>query len=97
ATPPPPPPPPPPPAPAAPAPSPAPRQRKLTYAEQLELAALPEKIEALEAEQSAIHQRLNDTSLYSNPMLLTEITDRLSALESELAEAYARWEGLEGG
>ena len=41
--------------------------RKLSYKEQRELEALPEKIEALEAEQARLHAATSDPKFYQQP------------------------------
>ena len=70
--------------------------RKLTYKDQRELDALPQRIEGLEKERDHIYASLaNPASFASNPEGLKEINARLQALEGELAQAYARWEELE--
>ena len=75
--------------------SPESRPRKLSFKEQRELDALPERIDALEAEQTALAARLADPALYqSAPQEVTGIRDRLAAIESELGVALARWEAL---
>jgi ATP-binding cassette subfamily F protein uup len=85
--------------------TPAPRRRPsivkkprqgLTYLEQRELDACPERIEALEAEQARLHARLEDPDLCRrDPAAFQTIMERLTALETELPAAYARWEELE--
>jgi ABC transport system ATP-binding/permease protein len=68
----------------------------LTYLEQRELDACPERIEALEAEQARLHARLEDPELCRrDPAAFQMIMERLTALETELPKAYARWEELE--
>ena len=67
----------------------------LTYAERLELEALPAKLEELEASQSRLHEQLADPSVYADPEKLTRVTAELAALDAELQAAYARWEDLE--
>ncbi|RMG33216.1 MAG: ATP-binding cassette domain-containing protein [Gammaproteobacteria bacterium] len=71
--------------------------RKLGYKEQRELAALPGRIEALEAEITEIQTLLADPTVYEQrgPDGLAALGDRLRQLESELEQAYARWEELE--
>ena len=70
--------------------------RKLSFKEERELAALPEKIATLEAEQAALHVRLADPEFYRNAVAeFTGINDRLAALEEELKGVYSRWEELE--
>jgi ATP-binding cassette subfamily F protein uup len=70
--------------------------RKLTFKEERELETLPEKIAALEAEQAALHNRLADPEFYKTAGAeITNVNDRLAALETELLVVYERWEGLE--
>jgi ABC transport system ATP-binding/permease protein len=69
---------------------------KLSYKETQELSALPEKIEALEKEQAAIHQRLADPELYrSQADQIRKLQARSEAIDGELTELLARWETLE--
>jgi ABC transport system ATP-binding/permease protein len=78
-------------------PSPVKKPRQgLTYLEQRELDAFPERIEALEAEQARLHAQLEDPDLFRrDPAAFQTIMERLTALETELPTAYARWEELE--
>ncbi len=74
-----------------------PARRKLSYKDQRELDALPQRIEALEEEQAELHTRLADPAFYQEAgEAVAEVNSRLKALEAELEEAYARWEALEG-
>jgi ATPase components of ABC transporters with duplicated ATPase domains len=69
---------------------------KMSYKEQRELETLPQRIEALEAEQQALHQTMSDPDFYQqDKAAVTAMQDRLAALEDELAAAYERWEMLE--
>ena len=78
-----------------PAPAKRPRQ-SLTYPEQRELETCPERIEALEAEQALLHAQLEDPDLFRrDPAAFQTIMARLTALETALPAAYARWEELE--
>jgi ATP-binding cassette subfamily F protein uup len=72
-----------------------PKSRKLSYKDQRELEQLPARIEALEAEQAALHARLSDPALYQQEGGIAAAGARLQEVETELAEAYARWEALE--
>ena len=73
------------------------RPRKLTWKEGQELAALPARIEELEAEQAALHARLADPALYREAGgEVPALQARLAELEAGLAAVYARWEELEG-
>ncbi|MFM6991218.1 MAG: ATP-binding cassette domain-containing protein [Rhodoferax sp.] len=82
-------------APLAPAAAAPVKTRKLSFKEQRELDGLPEKIAALEAEQSAINAELADGTLYArdNARAL-QLASRNSAIEEELLHALERWELL---
>ncbi|HET6324999.1 MAG TPA: ATP-binding cassette domain-containing protein [Planctomycetaceae bacterium] len=70
--------------------------RKLTYKEQRELEELPQRIEALEAEQVQLHQKLAEPNFYRQAgSEITKVTGRLQELEAELQTAYARWGDLD--
>ncbi|OGR33066.1 MAG: ABC transporter ATP-binding protein [Desulfuromonadales bacterium GWC2_61_20] len=72
------------------------KARKLSFKEERELEALPEKIAALEAEQEALHAQLADPAFYKSAGAETvRLNARLAELEGELTAAYARWEELE--
>jgi ATP-binding cassette subfamily F protein uup len=83
------------PAPPAAAPRRADKPRKLTYKEQQELAALPDRIDALEAEKGALYERLGDPAVLRDGAAVATATARLKAVEDEVAAAVARWEELE--
>lgn len=73
-----------------------PAHPRLSYQEHRELAACPERIEALEAEQATLHAQLADPDLFRrDPAAFQRIMERLTALETALPAAYARWEELE--
>lgn len=72
------------------------RPRKLTFKEQRELEALPQRIEALEAEQQQLYQTMSDPMFFQKGKEeIANVKVRVSSLERELAEAYQRWETLE--
>ena len=73
------------------------RPKKLSFKEKQELAELPAKIEALEAEQEELHGRMADPELYrqDDGQQVAAAKERLTALETELTAAYERWETLE--
>ncbi|MDO9611040.1 MAG: ATP-binding cassette domain-containing protein [Serpentinimonas sp.] len=74
---------------------PAAAKRKLSYKEQRELEALPQRIEALEAEQKAIAAELGDGLLYArHPERAAALAQRHAASEDELLQALERWEAL---
>jgi ABC transport system ATP-binding/permease protein len=69
---------------------------KITFKEERELEALPEKIRELEEEQKQIYQSLADPAFYrGGGNDAADANSRLQALEKELAAAYLRWEHLE--
>ena len=71
------------------------RPRKLSYKEQRELDALPERIEALEAEQKDLGERLSDPALYADePARAADAQARYEQIEAELMDALERWEAL---
>ncbi len=72
-----------------------PRQT-LSHKEQLELENLPEAIEILEAEQSKLYQAMSGPSFYQQTgPEIGGARARLKSIETELNEAYRRWEALE--
>jgi ATP-binding cassette subfamily F protein uup len=70
--------------------------KKLGFNEQRELAALPAKIEALEAEQASLSAEVSRPEFYKRAANeQAEVQARLAALPDELEAAYARWQELE--
>ena len=70
--------------------------RKLTWREGRELAALPERIERLEADQAALHARLAEPDFYQRAGdEVARVVRRSEELARELAAVYARWQELE--
>lgn len=70
--------------------------KKLSYKEQRELEELPKKIEKLEAELQTIHAEMSSEEFYKQGQeKITQVNAKLQQLESDLAQAYARWEALE--
>jgi ABC transport system ATP-binding/permease protein len=82
-------------APPAARPAPAAAARKLSFKEQRELQDMPARIEALEAEQRAIGERLASASLYTDePQRVGELQARYAQIDDELTQALERWETL---
>ena len=83
---------------AAPAPGGSPAaspKRKLSYKEQRELDALPERIAAMEREQGEIDALLADGLLYgTEPDRAALLAKRHAELDDELLQALERWEAL---
>ena len=76
--------------------SPTPR-RKLSYKEQRELDALPQRIAALEAEQALVNKELDGGQLYAtDPARAAQLAARHAEIEDEWMTALERWEALGG-
>jgi ABC transport system ATP-binding/permease protein len=72
------------------------RPRKLSFKEERELEALPERITTLEAEQEKIHSTLAEPEFYKNAGAeVARLNSRLEELSAELLARYSRWEELE--
>jgi ATP-binding cassette subfamily F protein uup len=72
------------------------KPRKLTYKEQRELEALPGKIEALETEQTELHERMGKADFYrQGGGKITATMERIEAVKGELEACYERWQSLE--
>jgi ATP-binding cassette subfamily F protein uup len=81
---------------AAPAASPRAKVRRLSYKEQRDLKAMPEKIQRLEAEQVQLQTALADPNLFKDdPARGTAALQRLQSLAAELDTAYSIWDALE--
>ena len=72
-----------------------PKAKRLTFKERAELAELPERIEALEAEQTTIESRLGSPEIYRDGTDVGALTRRLAAVGPELEGLYDRWSALE--
>ncbi len=74
----------------------APAPKRLSFAEQRELAELPQRIEALEQLQRELGAELCDPAFYRrDPKQQARVQARFAALPAELEAAYARWESME--
>jgi ATP-binding cassette subfamily F protein uup len=72
------------------------RSVKLSYKEQRELEALPERIAALEAEQKTVSAQLADGSVFAKDAQEgARLTQRYAAIDGELMAALERWDELE--
>jgi ATP-binding cassette subfamily F protein uup len=73
-----------------------PTRRKLSYKEQRELEALPERIAALEQEQNALRRETESPEFYRESAgRISHVLARLEAIGPELEAAVARWMELE--
>ena len=70
--------------------------RRLSYREQRELVALPERIEELEVATAGLNDTVAGPNFYREPpdSIKTTLT-RLEQMRAELETSYARWEDLE--
>jgi ABC transport system ATP-binding/permease protein len=70
--------------------------KKLSYKDQRELEQLPARIEKLEQEQAQLQASLADPELYRRDVAAFKtLGARTKEVETDLAQAYARWELLE--
>jgi len=75
-----------------------PKARRLSYKDQRELEAMPEKIQSLEAEQLQLQAVIADPALFQgNSQRGTAALKRLQSLAEELEKTYSRWDALESG
>ena len=73
------------------------RPRRLSFKERRELDELPKRIEALEAARQELHETMADPAFYRRDGgEIAQAKARLASLEQELAQAFERWEALEG-
>ncbi len=69
--------------------------KKLSYNDQREFDALPEKIESLDTEMEQVQQALSDPELYQKDAhKVAALNARSNAIEAELTQCYERWEAL---
>jgi ATP-binding cassette subfamily F protein uup len=69
--------------------------RKLSFKEQRELQDMPARIDALEAEQREIGERLASADLYTKePQRVAALQARYAQIDDELLQALERWEAL---
>jgi ATP-binding cassette subfamily F protein uup len=73
-----------------------PKKSGLSYKEQKELDALPERIAALEAEQADLARQLSDPAVYADHSRAASLSGRSTEIDDALLELLGRWEELEG-
>ena len=72
------------------------KTKKLSYKVRLELDQLPQRIETLEEHLDQIQSRMADPAFYQQTGdEIASTKSDLASLETELAEAYGRWQDLE--
>jgi ATP-binding cassette subfamily F protein uup len=81
---------------AAPTKAAPPSKKGLSWKEKQELAALPQRVEAIESELGSIDARLADPSTYRDPKADAQALQRRhAALSQELESVWARWSELD--
>ena len=69
---------------------------RLNTKERRELEQMPARIEKLEAEQTELAQQMAAADFQQGPRdKMLKVQQRLSAIEQEMTQIYARWEALE--
>ncbi len=72
------------------------KNRKLSYKLQLELEALPARLEQLESRIEQLQTDINMPDFFNRPSAETQaVLDALKQAETELDDAFLRWEALE--
>lgn len=72
------------------------KEQRLLEAQKLELAQMPQRIQALETEQHQLTTAMADPAFYQQDnAVIARAANRLRELETELTQAYQRWEELE--
>jgi ATP-binding cassette subfamily F protein uup len=73
-----------------------PQKKKLSYKDQREFDALPGRIDAVEAEERDLQQRVSSPGFYrEGASAIRDALDRLEQLRTERDALYARWAELE--
>lgn len=71
------------------------KKKKRSYNEEREYAALPDKIDKLESEISALQTELSKPEVYTDPKRIIELQKEIENRENELEKAYERFEQLD--
>jgi ATP-binding cassette subfamily F protein uup len=72
------------------------KPKKLSYKDQRELDALPDRIDALETEERDLNRQVAGPEFYREPAdAIAATLVRLETLHQELIDAYARWHELD--
>ncbi|MGD7036642.1 ATP-binding cassette domain-containing protein [Methylotuvimicrobium buryatense] len=73
-----------------------PKKKKLSYKEQKELDELPDLIDRLESDHSAINEKINSPDFYKNdPTMIADTLEKLKTIDKEMEHAFQRWHDLE--
>ncbi len=71
------------------------RKKRLSFKESTELAALPDRIDAIEREREQVYASLSDPAFLRDGAATASAKARLGALDSEIQNLTERWEALE--
>jgi len=71
------------------------KKRKLSYKETQELAALPDRIDALEQERATLYASMSDPVFLRDGIAVITANARLVAIDAEIVTLTERWERLE--
>jgi ATP-binding cassette subfamily F protein uup len=72
------------------------KKKKLSFKEQKELETLPDLIAQLEEQQQSINEQVSQAEFYQQTSAQTKaVLDRLTTIETQLEQAYQRWDELE--
>ena len=71
------------------------RKIKISFKDARELKELPAKIEKIETEITALHTKMSKPGFFKNHEEVKKSNEHLKNMESELEQAYTRWQELE--
>jgi ATP-binding cassette subfamily F protein uup len=72
------------------------RSKRLSFNESRELAALPDRIDSLEAEHRMLNERIASADFYKEaPDAIRDALARVGVLAAEITTAYERWDELQ--
>jgi len=72
------------------------KEKRLTYKQQKELEAIPEKIDLLETQLAKLHEEMANPDFYKKPQPeITATAEKTETLQKNLDETYKCWEELE--
>lgn len=71
-------------------------EKRLTYKQQKELKAIPEKIDQFETQLAGLHEQMANPDFYKKPQEeIAAVAEKTESLQKELDETYKLWEELE--
>jgi ATP-binding cassette subfamily F protein uup len=74
------------------------KPKKLTWKQQQELDAIPQRLEELESKQAELHRKMADPAFFKQDgAVIADSTRELAAVETDLAQTFERWQSLEAG